>query len=209
LIIDIGTCSIRAGLFNDEPKLPTIFQPTVCARDSNELGEFKLRIGFDAFDSVLASTAPSTIDLNKAGSMWSLNSTTSISGAGNHLIHPLKNKKAIDKLNMDIGSIDAIIEFVVDSLNVQCNNHQIVVITPQKFSDKINVQFLNLLLVNEKYQFESATLMNQTLMALYSYNSTVGVVVNLGEKIDIVPICNVISFQSGVSNLAYGGSRMF
>lgn len=208
LIIDIGTSSIRAGLYNNEPKLPKMFFPTVCARDfTNQLG--KLRVGFEAFDSVLASSAPSTINLNTAQSTWSLNSTTSLSGAGpNHLIFPFKNKKAIDKLSMDLETIDSIIEYIVETLNITCFDHQIIVITPQKFSDKLNVQFLNLLLVNEKYQFEAASLMNQTLMSLYSYNSTVGIVANLGEKIDIVPICNGVAFQGGVSNLAYGGSTM-
>ena len=94
---------------------------------------------------------------------------------------PLKNKKAIDKLSMDIAAIDSIIEYVVETLNIACSDHEIVVITPQKFSDRVNVQFLNLLLANDKYQFEAATLINQTLMALYSYNSTVGVVANLGS----------------------------
>ena len=124
LIIDIGTCSIRAGLFNDTPQLPKLFVPTVCARDFNQL-ENKLRVGFDAFDSVLASTAPSTIDLNRAASMWSLNSNSSSSGSssGGHLMFPLKNKKAIDKLNMDITSKDAIIEYIVTSLNINCTDH--------------------------------------------------------------------------------------
>lgn len=207
LIIDIGTSSIRAGFYNNEPRLPALFVPTVLARDFGQVG--KLKVGFDAFDSVLASSAPSTIDLNKAQSMWSLNSTTSISGAGpNHLIFPLKNKKAIDKLSMDIASMDAIIEYIVESLNVICHNNQVILITPQKFSDKVNVQLLNLLLANDKYQFEAATLMNQNLMSLYSYNSSIGVIANLGEKIDIVPICNGVAFQSGVSNLTYGGSTM-
>ena len=103
---------------------------------------------------------------------------------------PLKNKAAIDKLNFDLSSIDAIINFVVESLNVVCQDYEILIITPQKFSDKLNVQFLNLLLENEKYQFRGVTLMNQSLLSLYSYNSSIGVVANLGEKIDIVPICN-------------------
>ncbi len=154
--------------------------PTVCARDSSQLG--KLRVGLDAFDSVLSSSAPSTFDLNKAQSMWSLNSTGSLSpSSSSNLMFPLKNKKAIDKLSMDIAAIDSIIEYVVEALNITCSDHEIVVITPQKFSDRVNVQFLNLLLANDKYQFEAATLINQTLMALYSYNSTVGVVANLGS----------------------------
>ncbi|CAF1006054.1 unnamed protein product [Brachionus calyciflorus] len=36
LIIDIGTCSIRAGLYDPEPKLPKLFVPTVCSKDVNQ-----------------------------------------------------------------------------------------------------------------------------------------------------------------------------
>lgn len=82
---------------------------------------------------------------------------------------------------MDVVSIDAIISYVVDSLNIDCEDHQIVVITPQKLSDKVNSQFLNLLLENKKYKFQAATIVNQALMGLYAYNSTVGVIVNLGN----------------------------
>lgn len=182
LIIDIGTCSIRAGLFDSTPQLPTLFIPTCCSKDQNG----SLKVGFDAFDSLFSSTAPSTIDLSK--STWSLNSTVNFSS--NQLMFPLKNKAAIDKLNVDISSIDAIINYVVETLNISCQDYEILIITPQKFSDKLNIQFLNLLLEDEKYQFKSVSLMNQSLLALYSYNSSIGVVANLGEKIDIVPICN-------------------
>ncbi len=171
--------------------MPKLFIPTVYAKDSAPDRFGQLRVGFDAFDSLLASSAPSTIDLNKAQSMWSLNSTTSTSTLGsNHLIFPLKNKNGIDKLSMDMEFVDAVVSYVVDTLGICCHDHQILIVTPQKFSDKVNIQFLNLLLVNEKYQFETATLINQCLMSLYSYNSSVGIVANLGEKIDIVPICN-------------------
>lgn len=200
LIIDIGTCSIRAGLYNRIPQLPSLFIPTCCSKDLNGL----VKVGFEAFDTLLSSAAPSTIDLSR--STWSL--TSNLNFSCSQLVFPLKNKAAIDKLNVDISSIDAIINYVVEVLNVDCHDHEILIITPQKFSDKVNIQFLNLLLNDEKYQFKSASLMNQTLMALYSYNASVGVIANLGEKIDIVPICNGISFQGGVTNLVYGGNTM-
>lgn len=87
-------------------------------------------------------------------------------------------------------SIDAIINYVVENLNINCVDYEVVVITTHKLSDKVNVQFLNLLLESEKYRFKSATIINQTLMDLYAYNSNIGIIANLGEKIDIVPICN-------------------
>ena len=89
----------------------------------------------------------------------------------------------INKLNMDMECIEAIISFVVESLNICCSDYQIVVITTHKLSDKVNLQFLNLLLENEKFRFESAVIINQTLLTLYAYNSNVGIVANLGEHI--------------------------
>ena len=67
LLLDIGTCSIRAGLCDgDVPKLPELFVPTVCSRGQCS----KLKVGFEAFDSLLSSSAPSTIDLHKSLSTW-------------------------------------------------------------------------------------------------------------------------------------------
>jgi hypothetical protein len=199
LIVDIGTCSIRAGLFGNEPKLPKLFIPTVCARDLNNN---RYKVGFDAFDFLMSSSAPSTIDLHKSMSSWSLASTSS------PLIFPLKTRGSIDKLNFDIDSIEAILAYVVETLNLSCPDYQILIVTTHKLTDKTNIQFLNMLLTGSKFNFQSATIINQTLLTLYSYNSNVGVVANLGEKIDIVPICNGVSFQSGVTNLAYGGTTM-
>jgi hypothetical protein len=95
------------------------------------------------------------------------------------------------KLSFDIDSIEAILAYVVDTLNISCQDYQIVIVTTHKLTDKTNIQFLNMLLSpGSSFNFASATIINQTLLTLYSYNTNVGIVANLGEKIDIVPICN-------------------
>lgn len=100
-----------------------------------------------------------------------------------------------------MDSMEAIVGHVVENLNIACENYEVIVITTHKLSDKVNVQFLNMLLNQDKFNFKSATIINQTLMALYAYNSSIGVIANLGEKIDIVPICNgIINAISSVYN---------
>jgi hypothetical protein len=108
------------------------------------------------------------------------------------LVFPLRNKTAIDKLNFDIESIESIIDYVLENLNINSpHNYEIVIVTPHKLTDKLNTQFLNILLDNNgRFGFKSAIIINQALLSLYFYNSNVGVITNLGEKIDIVPICN-------------------
>lgn len=180
-------------------KLPKLFVPTVCSKDPNTN---RLKIGFDAFDFLLGSSAPSTIDLRKSISSWSLTSSNG------QLIFPLKSKNVIDKLNVELDSIESIIAFVCENLSITSENTEILIITSHKLTDRHNSQYLNFLLNSDRFKFKSATLINQSLMSLYSYNANIGIIANLGEKIDIVPICNGIPFQNGVTNLAYGGSCM-
>jgi hypothetical protein len=210
LIVDLGTCSVRAGVYSEIPQMPELFFPTVCAKETTSTTPTPTyRVGFEAFDSMLASCAPSTIDLRKTNSMWSLNSTMA---PLTNLIFPLKNKTQVDKANnIDIECIEAIFTFIIDQLNIrnEIRSYQVLVITPQKLNEKINVQLLNSLLMNEqKYGFSAVTILSQSLLPLYMYNSLTGVVVNLGEKIDIIPMSNGIVFHAGISNLAYGGTLM-
>ena len=172
LIVDIGTCSIRSGLYNINPQLPQIFVPSVCSKDKNG----KLKVGFDAFDSILGSCAPSTIDLTNLHKSY-------VGSTGSPLIFPFKAKNNIDKLNVNIESFEAVLDYVVENLNIKCDDYQVLIITSNKLNDKANIQLLNLLLENEKFRFQSATIINQALLTLYFYNTNVGIVVNMGEKI--------------------------
>lgn len=98
---------------------------------------------------------------------------------------------------------------MVDNLNVNSSEYEIVLITPHKLTDKVYIKYLDLL-YSDKFKFESALIINQTLLSLYAYNnnSNVGIICSLGEKIDITPICNGVPFQSGVTNLSYGATVM-
>ena len=58
--------------------------------------------------------------------------------------------------------------------------------TPGNFSDNIKEQFMNMLINN--FRVKGANIMNQSLLALYSYNATSGIVVDVGERLEIVPV---------------------
>ncbi len=58
--------------------------------------------------------------------------------------------------------------------------------TPGNFSDKIKEQFMDML-VNQ-FNVVGANLINQTLLMLYSYSATSGIVIDIGERLEIVPV---------------------
>ena len=57
---------------------------------------------------------------------------------------------------------------------------------PANFTDKIKEQFMNML-INELH-VPGVNIVNQALLALYSYNSMSGIVVDIGERLEIVPV---------------------
>ncbi len=58
--------------------------------------------------------------------------------------------------------------------------------TPGNFSDKIKAELMDVLV--GRFNVRGAHLVNQALLALYSYNATTGVVVDVGERLEIVPV---------------------
>ena len=57
---------------------------------------------------------------------------------------------------------------------------------PANFTDHVKEQFMNILI--KDFHAQGVNIVNQTLLALYSYNSMSGIVVDIGERLEIVPI---------------------
>lgn len=58
--------------------------------------------------------------------------------------------------------------------------------TPQTLGDKIKEGLMKILV--EEYQTQGVCMVQQSLLALYSYNATSGVIVDVGERMEILPI---------------------
>ena len=58
--------------------------------------------------------------------------------------------------------------------------------SPGNFSDHIKECFMNILIKN--FHVQGVNIMNQSLLALYSYSARSGIVVDIGERLEIVPV---------------------
>lgn len=65
-------------------------------------------------------------------------------------------------------------------------NLKVMLATPHKFSTMLQEEVLNILLT--RLQVKAANIVNQSLLTPYLYNATSGIVVDIGERIDIVAI---------------------
>ena len=53
----------------------------------------------------------------------------------------------------------------------------------------------------ETYNVQALCIKPQPLLAMYSYGATTGVVVDIGERLDIFPLDSGYMFEKGVSKL--------
>src|SRR6218665_2628276 len=83
-------------------------------------------------------------------------------------------------------------------INSECINYllkviiipviQIMFSIPTNFSDKIKSQFVDLLV--NRFNVGAINMVCQTILSLYSYNATSGVVVDIGDRIEILPVAD-------------------
>ncbi|GAB6021406.1 hypothetical protein CHUAL_004016 [Chamberlinius hualienensis] len=177
LIVDIGSCSVRAGILCNQPSLPQVYFPTVCAEE-------KLT-GYRLYGKEALSTSVR------------LNST---------LTFPLRPSNKITKFTVDMVAVKGILTKVFEDLNVDPSDYEIQLSLPRSFPFKSQTDVLDLLMT--EFGVQGVNLMAQTVLALCSYNTTSGIVVDIGERLEVVPIVDGYVIESGVSRIPYGGSRL-
>lgn len=64
--------------------------------------------------------------------------------------------------------------------------HQLMISTPQSLADKIRADLMGELI--DTYHVQGVCMVMQSLLALYSYNATSGIIVDIGERMEILPI---------------------
>ena len=63
---------------------------------------------------------------------------------------------------------------------------QVMISTPQNLGDKIRAGLMEILI--DTYHVQGVCMVMQSLLALYSYNATSGIIVDVGERMEILPI---------------------
>ena len=75
--------------------------------------------------------------------------------------------------------------------------------TPQNLGDKIRAGLMEILI--DTYHVQGVCMVMQSLLALYSYNATSGIIVDVGERMEILPIFDgeafLALFKSSAQNI--------
>ena len=178
IIVDIGSCSVRAGFALGEA-YPRLFFPAVCSvvKDTDEIQS----CGLDA----LTPTARQNCEI----------------------VFPTRQKLRMDQeTSVPIRYVHFFLLHIFKELKVEPSSAKVIMTLPQNYTEKDKELLMEVLL--ENLSCEAACLLDQSILALYSYGATSGIVVDIGDRTDIVPIVDGYKIESGVTKLKIGGATV-
>lgn len=181
IIIDIGACSVRAGLVREDP-YPEIFFPAVCSFDAKS---------FDVIECGLPALLPD--NRFKA-----------------HQVYPRKVSLRMDRqrseANLPLKAMDAIVSTIMMQLDIDPQAAQLIMTLPPTAPEQERDDLVELLL--DTFGFAGICLQDQTQLALYSYNTTTGIIVDIGNHITVVPYIDGYAIEAGITRLPFGGNAI-
>uniref|UniRef100_A0A0K0F2M6 Actin, alpha cardiac muscle 1 (inferred by orthology to a human protein) n=1 Tax=Strongyloides venezuelensis TaxID=75913 RepID=A0A0K0F2M6_STRVS len=123
------------------------------------------------------------------------------------LHQPIPNTDpAIEKYKINKIILKACIDKVISDLKINPSKYKILLSLPQNIPPTLLGDILKLLL-DEGY-FNGVSITRQPSLILYSYDVTTGVVVDIGERLNIVPVIDGYIVDNAVINLPYGALQI-
>ena len=179
LIIDIGAASVRAG-YSGDTAYPEVFFPAVASLDATNY-------------EAIASGNTALLPENRYGT---------------YQIYPRKHNLRMDKhdSNLELRALECIIDTVVSDLDVDPTSTDLILTLPPTVPEQQCNELVEILF--EVFGFSAICFQDQCLLSLYSYNTTSGVIVNIGDHIDIVPIIDGYTIEPGVIRIPHGGNAL-
>ena len=179
IIVDIGACSVRVGLAGSDA-YPELFFPAVCSVDSTT-GECN--------DCGLAALLPE----NRFGAK---------------LVYPRRNTAQMSRNNnANNQAIVDILDAVLNHYDLKPYQCSLLLTLPPTVPEQERSELAEALL-STVFQFQGILFQEQALLALYSYNTTAGIVVDIGNHIDIVPVIDGYPIEAAINRLPFGGNAI-
>ena len=181
IIIDVGACSVRAGLVREDP-YPEIFFPAVCSFDAET---------FEVIECGLPALLPD--NRYKA-----------------HQVYPRKVSLRMDRqrseANLPLKAMDSIVNTIMMQLDIDPQVAQLIMTLPPTAPEQERDELVELLLGT--FGFAGICLQDQTQLALYSYNTTTGIIVDIGNHITVAPYIDGYAIEAGITRLPFGGNAI-
>uniref|UniRef100_A0A1I8AF06 PH domain-containing protein n=1 Tax=Steinernema glaseri TaxID=37863 RepID=A0A1I8AF06_9BILA len=127
--------------------------------------------------------------------------------AAGQLVQPIPaTDPAVERYNMNKPVVRQCLQKVVDDLQIDPRRYKVLLSLPQNIPSALIGDLMKSLLNDVNFQSVSVT--RQPSLILYSYDVTTGVVVDIGERLNIVPVIDGYVVENAIVSLPYGAQQI-
>uniref|UniRef100_A0A0N5AXK4 PH domain-containing protein n=1 Tax=Syphacia muris TaxID=451379 RepID=A0A0N5AXK4_9BILA len=177
IIIELGSCSIRAGVLTKEPSLPQCFFPSIAVKKDDK--------------SVVVGKAALAPENRHNG----------------ELVRPIQpTDPAFERFILHEEVLKACIQKCIDQLHVDPAKYLTLLTIPQSIPTVLIGDILKILL--NGFDFQGAAISTHPSLILHAYDVTTGVVVDIGDRLNIIPVVDGYVVENAVISLPYGALQI-
>ncbi|CAJ0573764.1 unnamed protein product, partial [Mesorhabditis spiculigera] len=122
------------------------------------------------------------------------------------LVRPIQCDPSVERYSMDKEVTKACIERAIRDLGVDPREHHVLLSLPQNIPTSVIGDLLHTLL--QQFHFKAAGITRQPSLILYAYDVTTGVVVDIGDRLNIVPVIDGYMVESAVVSIPMGAQQI-
>ena len=178
VIIDIGSCSVRAGYVTDNT-YPQLYFPCVFTVDSHT--KKITGVGMDALVPERRGEA--------------------------NMVLPWKHSARMDKQLSRSEYLYTLVSYVFSKLGATPAECSVILAISHMEATDDEKQMIGEVLFDQ-IGVQSLLLQDQAVLALYSYGAVSGIVVDIGDRCDVVPIIDGCKVDGGAARLPFGGNAV-
>ncbi|XP_071514586.1 uncharacterized protein [Panulirus ornatus] len=187
------------------PTNPALLRDTLVI----DIGSASIRAGVLASQATLPQVfLPSVVatDRESRRQVWGFDALSPDVRASSCVSFPIRPSHKISKYSVDMSAVSSLLQKTFASLKVDPKNYHVQLSVPRVLNTNTQTELLRVLF--DKYGVRSVNLTHQSILALYAYNATSGIIVDIGERMEIVPVIDGYIVDGGVSRVPYGGYRI-
>uniref|UniRef100_A0A1I7XDR2 PH domain-containing protein n=1 Tax=Heterorhabditis bacteriophora TaxID=37862 RepID=A0A1I7XDR2_HETBA len=113
---------------------------------------------------------------------------------------------ALERYSMDRKVVQACMQKVVNDLAIDPRKYKVLLSISQNIPTALIGELLSTTLSD--IQFQGVAITRQPSLVLYAYDVTTGVVVDIGDRLNIVPVIDGYVVESAICSIPYGATQV-
>ncbi|XP_052824809.1 uncharacterized protein LOC106882864 isoform X3 [Octopus bimaculoides] len=122
------------------------------------------------------------------------------------IIHLFGLSDKVNKFKIEYDIFPSVFTAIFQDLKIKPPDYQVMLVMPLNISKKDKENIMKILM--NRFHVQGVCMVTQAVTALYSYKSKSGIMVDIGERLEVIPIYDGFAIEGGQSVQSYGAGKI-